>query len=70
MQVELEPEDSVTCQWEDCGVVFTHLPTLIDHIHNGELNSSSEILIEQRTTNNTTFVSCRTYWRPQVQLYM
>lgn len=35
MQVELEPEDSVTCQWGDCGVVFTHLPTLIDHIHNG-----------------------------------
>jgi hypothetical protein len=30
------PEDSVTCQWDDCGIVFTHLPTLIDHIHNGE----------------------------------
>ncbi|KAF8804010.1 hypothetical protein BYT27DRAFT_6705470 [Phlegmacium glaucopus] len=30
----LDPEDSVTCQWEDCGKVFTHLPTLIDHIHN------------------------------------
>ncbi|KAJ3496395.1 hypothetical protein NLJ89_g10490 [Agrocybe chaxingu] len=29
-----EQEDSVTCQWEECGVVFTHLPTLIDHIHN------------------------------------
>ncbi|KXN90738.1 INO80 complex subunit 1 [Leucoagaricus sp. SymC.cos] len=28
------PEDSVTCQWDDCGIVFTHLPTLIDHIHN------------------------------------
>ncbi|KAF9524245.1 hypothetical protein CPB83DRAFT_861685 [Crepidotus variabilis] len=33
MQVELELEDSVTCQWEDCGIVFTHLPTLIEHIH-------------------------------------
>lgn len=32
----LETDDSVTCQWEDCGKVFTHLPTLIDHIHNGE----------------------------------
>lgn len=31
----LDPEDSVTCQWEDCGKVFTHLPTLIHHIHNG-----------------------------------
>ncbi len=34
---EAVPEDSVTCQWEECGIVFTHLPTLIDHIHNGEL---------------------------------
>ncbi|THV03913.1 hypothetical protein K435DRAFT_962246 [Dendrothele bispora CBS 962.96] len=25
--------DSVKCQWEDCGIVFTHLPSLIDHIH-------------------------------------
>ena len=32
----LDPEDSVTCQWEDCGKVFTHLPTLIHHIHNGK----------------------------------
>lgn len=39
MQVEFEPEDSVTCQWEDCGEVFVHLPTLIDHIHNGASKS-------------------------------
>ncbi|KAF4621971.1 hypothetical protein D9613_009252 [Agrocybe pediades] len=26
-------DDSVTCLWEDCGIVFTHLPTLISHIH-------------------------------------
>ena len=32
----LDTEDSVTCQWEDCGKVFTHLPTLINHIHNGK----------------------------------
>ncbi|KAG6372046.1 hypothetical protein JVT61DRAFT_8754 [Boletus reticuloceps] len=25
--------DTVTCLWDDCGVVFTHLPTLIEHIH-------------------------------------
>ena len=30
-----EMEDVITCQWEECGVVFGHLPTLIDHIHNG-----------------------------------
>jgi len=27
--------DTVTCQWERCNLVFTHLQTLIDHIHNG-----------------------------------
>lgn len=30
-------EDSVTCLWDDCGGVYTHLPTLIAHIHNGEV---------------------------------
>jgi hypothetical protein len=29
-------DDSVTCVWDNCGVVYTHLRTLIDHIHNGE----------------------------------
>ena len=43
MQLEVEPEDSVTCQWEDCGVVFTHLPTLIDHIHNGVSTFSKDL---------------------------
>ncbi|KAK7025041.1 INO80 complex subunit 1 [Favolaschia claudopus] len=28
-----DSEDSVTCLWENCGLVYTHLPTLIDHIH-------------------------------------
>jgi len=32
-----DTEDSVTCQWEDCGKVFTHLPTLIHHIHNDHI---------------------------------
>jgi hypothetical protein len=27
--------DAVTCLWDDCGVIFTHLPTLITHIHDG-----------------------------------
>ncbi|ETW76640.1 hypothetical protein HETIRDRAFT_239108, partial [Heterobasidion irregulare TC 32-1] len=29
--------DTVTCQWEECGVVFNHLPTFIDHIHNDHI---------------------------------
>ncbi|KAF8216826.1 hypothetical protein K438DRAFT_1901439 [Mycena galopus ATCC 62051] len=29
-----DSDDSVTCQWESCGIVYTHLPTLIEHIHN------------------------------------
>lgn len=28
-------DDTVTCEWENCGTVFDHLPSLIDHIHNG-----------------------------------
>ena len=28
--------DSVSCQWEDCIEVFTHLETLTHHIHNGK----------------------------------
>ncbi|KAJ7464632.1 hypothetical protein FB451DRAFT_1264131 [Mycena latifolia] len=28
-----DSDDSVTCQWDSCGIVYTHLPTLIDHIH-------------------------------------
>ena len=28
--------DTVTCLWDDCGIVFTHLPTLIEHIHSSE----------------------------------
>jgi len=40
-----DPEDSVTCQWEDCGKVFTHLPTLIDHIHNGKFSTCVRYII-------------------------
>ncbi|KAG6821530.1 hypothetical protein H0H93_000039 [Arthromyces matolae] len=29
--------DSVTCQWDACGKVFTHLPTLISHIHDDHI---------------------------------
>ncbi|KAJ7698928.1 hypothetical protein B0H17DRAFT_1158232 [Mycena rosella] len=28
-----DSDDSVTCQWDSCGIVYTHLPSLIDHIH-------------------------------------
>jgi len=29
--------DTMTCLWEDCGKVFNHLPSLIDHIHNDHI---------------------------------
>ena len=32
-------EDSATCIWGECGIVFTHLPSLIRHIHNGQFIS-------------------------------
>ncbi len=41
MTVEEQEADTMTCQWEDCGRVFNHLPTLIDHIHNGTQLSRS-----------------------------
>lgn len=28
-------EDIKACQWNDCGVIFAHLPSMIKHIHNG-----------------------------------
>ncbi|KAJ3749371.1 hypothetical protein DFH05DRAFT_1476467 [Lentinula detonsa] len=30
-------DDSVTCLWDDCGLVFTNLQVFIDHIHNGHI---------------------------------
>ncbi|KAH9475199.1 INO80 complex subunit 1 [Psilocybe cubensis] len=33
VEMAVDTEDSVTCLWDDCGVVFVHLPTLITHIH-------------------------------------
>ncbi|CDO68517.1 hypothetical protein BN946_scf184998.g14 [Trametes cinnabarina] len=33
MAAEEPQPDTMTCQWEDCGKVFDHLPTLIEHIH-------------------------------------
>ncbi|CCM00215.1 uncharacterized protein FIBRA_02243 [Fibroporia radiculosa] len=29
--------DTMTCLWEECGKVFNHLPTLIEHIHNDHI---------------------------------
>jgi len=34
---EGEGDDTMSCQWEECGKVFNHLPTLIDHIHNDHI---------------------------------
>lgn len=36
-----EGEDTMACQWEDCGRVFDHLPSLIEHIHNGALPTNA-----------------------------
>ncbi|KAK7681769.1 hypothetical protein QCA50_015116 [Cerrena zonata] len=37
MQEEVFSEDTMSCQWEECGKVFNHLPTLIEHIHNDHI---------------------------------
>ncbi|KAF8742574.1 hypothetical protein AX14_003608 [Amanita brunnescens Koide BX004] len=31
--------DTASCMWDDCGIVFTHLPTLIEHIHSVHIGS-------------------------------
>jgi len=31
--------DTANCMWDDCGIVFTHLPTLIEHIHSVHIGS-------------------------------
>lgn len=57
-----EGDDTMACQWEDCGKVFDHLPSLIDHIHNGEESS----IVVRAYRNFCT----RSYWCAQVQLYL
>lgn len=52
----------MACQWEECGKVFDHLPTLIDHIHNGE----SINLAVRRDCNSAP----RPHWCAQVELHM
>ncbi|OJA18531.1 hypothetical protein AZE42_06656 [Rhizopogon vesiculosus] len=32
-QEEVVGSDTMTCLWDDCGIVFSHLPSLIEHIH-------------------------------------
>lgn len=36
VQEDVTEADTMSCRWEDCGKVFNHLPSLIDHIHNGQ----------------------------------
>ena len=36
----IDPDDIAKCEWENCGKVFDHLPTFIEHLHNGALYSS------------------------------
>lgn len=54
--------DTMKCQWEDCSKIYNHLPSLIEHIHNGgylTLWVCSSVLI-----------SGRPYRRAQVELYL
>ena len=49
--------DTMTCQWEDCGKVFNHLPTLIEHIHNGELHFSL-VHVQRRCSGDLMLAGC------------
>ncbi|KAJ7033158.1 hypothetical protein C8F04DRAFT_1221742 [Mycena alexandri] len=35
--------DSVTCQWVHCGLVYTHLPTLVEHIHSAHIGMNKSL---------------------------
>ncbi|KAI0919833.1 hypothetical protein AcW1_003019 [Taiwanofungus camphoratus] len=37
VQEDVTEADTMSCRWEDCGKVFNHLPSLIDHIHNDHI---------------------------------
>ncbi|KAJ7699491.1 hypothetical protein B0H16DRAFT_1349099 [Mycena metata] len=37
------PPDTVICQWEQCGLVYTHLPTLVEHIHSVHIGSNKSL---------------------------
>lgn len=55
--------DAVTCLWDDCGEIFTHLPTLIDHIHKGV--SQGDVGYD-----GALLTGHSSYWGSQVKLYM
>lgn len=57
-----EGDDTTTCQWEDCGKVFDHLPSLIDHIHNG----TRSMYMDSRRYNYVV----RSHWRTQIELHV
>jgi hypothetical protein len=63
--------DTVTCLWEDCGVLFTHLPTLIEHIHKGA-SVCFFFFFSARSGGESRF-DCdenRPYRRAQVKLHL
>lgn len=53
--------DTMSCRWEECGKVFSHLPTMIEHIHNGAL---------LRILPIGSLTSRRSHWCPQIQLHL
>ncbi|KZV77768.1 hypothetical protein PENSPDRAFT_568121 [Peniophora sp. CONT] len=36
----IDPDDVAKCEWENCGKMFDHLPTFIEHLHNDHIGSS------------------------------
>jgi hypothetical protein len=66
MDGQAEDNDTVTCQWEGCGVVFVHLPTLIEHIHNSTLG----IHVTSWWVRILRSFQHRSHWCTQVKLHL
>lgn len=62
LPIEEVEEDSVTCLWEECGIVFTVLPTLIKHIHNGESLGIFQFLLCFSKHRDLGIVEWKSWW--------
>lgn len=57
--VDEEGPDTMKCQWEDCSKIYNHLPSLIDHIHNGESHPPNLFMLHADKEQTTSVCTSR-----------